>query len=279
VVLTSGCAPGSPPSDGASTRTSENSSSVEAGPSTAVDPETESPDQDTDRVDIVFDHFISGTLILTQRNPLTRDGVILQFEEATNEWREAADELRLGIRGVPDKTRDSTLNSLDQTLEAMTAVNTCFRSSPTTTCDAEISVAKETNYELGRTLAALIPYGKRSDKEILAALRGEVSVPRVATEAESVSQSNARKKAEDYLNYTAFSRKGLVEQLEYEGFSNADAVYGTNSSGADWNEQAALKAKSYLEYSSFSRRGLIEQLEYEGFTMSEATYGVNAVGL
>lgn len=99
------------------------------------------------------------------------------------------------------------------------------------------------------------------------------------TPNETVSQKNAVKKAKSYLDFSAFSHDGLVEQLEYEQFSHADAVYGADNSGADWNEQAAKKAKSYMEYSAFSRGSLIEQLIYEKFTPEQAEYGANAVGL
>ena len=94
----------------------------------------------------------------------------------------------------------------------------------------------------------------------------------------SMGQSNAVKKAQSYLDFTAFSRKGLIEQLEYEGFTNEEAVYGADHCGADWKEQAAKKAAEYLDFMSFSKQDLIEQLEYEGFTASEAAYGVSAVG-
>ena len=94
----------------------------------------------------------------------------------------------------------------------------------------------------------------------------------------TLGERNAAKKALSYLRFTNFSYSGLVKQLEYEGFSHAEAVYGVDQSGADWNEQAAGKAKSYLEFSSFSRERLIEQLEYEGFTRSQAEYGAKAVG-
>lgn len=82
-----------------------------------------------------------------------------------------------------------------------------------------------------------------------------------------------------YLRYSSFSYNGLVEQLEYEGFSHEDAVYAVDNCGADWKEQAVEKAKSYLEYSSFSYDGLIEQLEYEGFTHEEAVYGADHCSL
>jgi hypothetical protein len=89
----------------------------------------------------------------------------------------------------------------------------------------------------------------------------------------SPSQSNALSSAEDYLGYEAFSRKGLVEQLEYEGYDGQDAEWAANHVDADWNEQAVKSAKSYLSYESFSETGLIEQLEYEGFTPPQAQYG------
>jgi hypothetical protein len=115
------------------------------------------------------------------------------------------------------------------------------------------------------------------DLQLEETLEKETSVESVNTE--TVSQSNAREKAQDYLDYSAFSREGLIKQLEFEGFSNADATYGTDAVGADWNAQAALKAQDYLDYSAFSRSGLIDQLEFEGFTSSEARFGADSVGL
>lgn len=95
----------------------------------------------------------------------------------------------------------------------------------------------------------------------------------------SFSQRNALNKANDYLDYTAFSRSGLIKQLEFEGFSNSDATWAVDNCGADWNEQAYKKAKEYLDFSSFSHSGLVDQLEYEGFTSEQAEYGVSKVGL
>lgn len=100
-----------------------------------------------------------------------------------------------------------------------------------------------------------------------------------AQPTETVSQKNALNKAKSYLNYSAFSYTGLIEQLEYEGYSTEDATYGADNCGADWNAQAARKAKQYLDYSAFSHDGLVGQLEYEGFTPDQAEYGATAVGL
>ena len=76
----------------------------------------------------------------------------------------------------------------------------------------------------------------------------------------------------------AFSYSGLIEQLEFEGYTNSDATYAANNCGADWYEQAALSAKTYLNAMPFSRDGLIEQLQYEGFTYEQAAYGAEQNG-
>ena len=87
--------------------------------------------------------------------------------------------------------------------------------------------------------------------------------------------AGAEAKAESYLNSSAFSYTGLIEQLEYEGFSESEAKYGADNCGADWKQQAVKKAKSYLSSSAFSYSGLKDQLLYEGFTEDEAQYGVD----
>jgi hypothetical protein len=111
----------------------------------------------------------------------------------------------------------------------------------------------------------------------------QVPVDSASTEVEdvkeTVSQSNARRSAESYLSVSAFSRTGLIKQLEFEGFSLIDATYAVDAVDVDWNEQAAKSAASYLEVSSFSRSGLIKQLEFEGFTREQAEYGVSTTGL
>lgn len=94
----------------------------------------------------------------------------------------------------------------------------------------------------------------------------------------TIGEKNALEKAYDYLNYSAFSRSGLIDQLEFEGYTTEEATYAVDHCGADWNEQAAKKAKQYLDYSSFSRSGLISQLEFEGFSSSEAEYGASQNG-
>jgi host cell surface-exposed lipoprotein len=109
--------------------------------------------------------------------------------------------------------------------------------------------------------------------------------PAAKAPSETVSQENARKSAESYLGFQAFSRQGLIQQLSSsagEGFSRADALYAVDHIDVDWSEQAARAAKQYLGEQSFSRAGLIQQLESsagEGFTHAQAVYGVDQTGL
>jgi len=47
----------------------------------------------------------------------------------------------------------------------------------------------------------------------------------------TIGEKNALRKAKSYLDYTAFSRDGLIAQLEYEGFTRQQAEYGTQAVG------------------------------------------------
>jgi hypothetical protein len=127
--------------------------------------------------------------------------------------------------------------------------------------------------------AAATAAKNKAAADAAAKAKADAAAKAKADAAVTVSEKNALSKAKDYLAYTSFSHDGLVDQLVYDQFSTADATYGADNSGADWNVQAAKKAKDYMNYSSFSRGGLIDQLEYDKFTPDQATYGVNSVGL
>lgn len=116
-------------------------------------------------------------------------------------------------------------------------------------------------------------YGNNSDSAVSTPTATPEPTPDIPLE-----YNNALSKAHDYLNYTAFSYSGLIDQLEYEGYSTEACTYAVDNCGADWNEQALQKAQSYLDYSAFSYAGLIDQLEYEGFTAEQSTYAVDGCG-
>lgn len=129
------------------------------------------------------------------------------------------------------------------------------------------------------TGAQEVPVPQPAVKPASTPAQAQQPAPAPTVSSETVSQKNAVRKAIAYLGYSAYSRDGLIAQLEYEQFSHADAVYGADNAGANWNEQAAKKARQYMDYSAYSRGGLIEQLMYEKFTQAQAEYGANAVGL
>jgi hypothetical protein len=100
-----------------------------------------------------------------------------------------------------------------------------------------------------------------------------------AAQASTISRANAVRSAKDYLQTMAFSRKGLIGQLRYEGYSAGDARYGASHAHANWMRQAVRAAKDYLHTMPFSRSGMVEQLEYDGFTHGQALHGARAAGL
>lgn len=87
-------------------------------------------------------------------------------------------------------------------------------------------------------------------------------------------QKKALWAVEQYLLLMPFSRQGLIEQLEFDGFSNVDAVYAVDHTMINWQDQAELSAKNYLEMMPFSANKLYEQLLFDGFTEDQSKYGV-----
>lgn len=102
--------------------------------------------------------------------------------------------------------------------------------------------------------------------------------PPVTESKVTTGMRNALSSAKSYLRFMAFSYGGLIDQLEYEGYTNDEAIYAADNCGADWNEQALKSAKDYLDFTAFSYTGLIDQLEYEQFTPSQAKYAADNCG-
>ncbi len=90
-------------------------------------------------------------------------------------------------------------------------------------------------------------------------------------------QENAIEKAESYIDLSGFSKVGLLKQLKFEQFSNADARYAVNHVDVNWNTEAVQKAESYLDMTSFSAGALADQLEFEGFTPAQVQHAVEKV--
>ena len=122
------------------------------------------------------------------------------------------------------------------------------------------------------------PAENKDTEEVTEEATEEVTEAPTEADTATTGEKNALRAANNYLNFTAFSYNGLIDQLKFEGYTAEEAKYGADHCGADWMEQAVKSAESYLEYSAFSREGLIDQLEFEGFTHEQAVYGVEQNG-
>jgi hypothetical protein len=100
----------------------------------------------------------------------------------------------------------------------------------------------------------------------------------------SLEQQNALREAQSYLDYSDFSRQGLIDQMSSEygaGYPLDVATWAVDAIGADWYAEAVESAQSYLDYSSFSRQALFDQLTSAygaQFTADEANHALAAVG-
>jgi SOS response regulatory protein OraA/RecX len=146
------------------------------------------------------------------------------------------------------------------------------------TVKSDIPVQDREEIPSVETASESVPEEVHEEEESKAGDTAESSSSEPVSSAPSAGESNALSKAKSYLSFSNFSYSGLIEQLEYEGFSHEEAEYGADHCGADWKEQALQKANDYLDISAFSYSGLIEQLEYEGFSHEEAEYGADQCG-
>lgn len=102
--------------------------------------------------------------------------------------------------------------------------------------------------------------------------------PKPTAEPVTAGMRNALDKAYNYLRVLNFSYQGLIKQLKFDGFSDAESIYAADHCNANWNDQALGKAKSYLSIIPHSYLGLIKQLKYDGFTEAQATYAAKNCG-
>lgn len=101
------------------------------------------------------------------------------------------------------------------------------------------------------------------------------SQPAAATE----NQQKALDKANEYVDTLPLSRKGLVKQLEYDGYTTDVATYAADNCSANWNKEAKEMAEQYMDSTTYTYKDMVQQLETEGFTKEQAKFGAKAVGL
>lgn len=84
--------------------------------------------------------------------------------------------------------------------------------------------------------------------------------------------------AKQRLSRTPYSRQGLLQCLEQDGYAPLDAAYAADHCGADWERQAVRCVRLYLSERPFPLRQLLAQLMEAGFTESQARYGASKNG-
>jgi hypothetical protein len=100
----------------------------------------------------------------------------------------------------------------------------------------------------------------------------------------TLAQEQAVQSAQSYVDFTSFSKAGLIDQLtsEYgEGFEEKDAEFAVDNIDVDWKAEAVEAAESYLEMGGFSANELHNQLTSpygEEFTDKQADYALEKVG-
>ncbi len=102
-------------------------------------------------------------------------------------------------------------------------------------------------------------------------------IPAVSAQEEK-EEDDALKDARRYIAVKPFSRQGLIEYMEAEGYSGEEAAAAADALEVDWNEMALKQAQSFLGYMSLSEEKLIEQLQSVGFTKDQSAYGVENAG-
>lgn len=86
--------------------------------------------------------------------------------------------------------------------------------------------------------------------------------------------------AMSYLDFMAFSKNGLIHQLQHDGYTNtaiSNALDLLEKDYVSWDIEAVKKAQEYMETFSFSQQRLYEQLVHDGFTEEQANYGASYV--
>ena len=105
----------------------------------------------------------------------------------------------------------------------------------------------------------------------------ETTASQYEEKTKNTELENAIESAEAYSNVFAYSKKYLIEQLKYEGFSEEIAECAVKSINANWKANCVRSAYAYLDLSPFSKEELIHQLDYDGFTHEEIDYAMNQI--
>ena len=88
------------------------------------------------------------------------------------------------------------------------------------------------------------------------------------------TQAKCLEQAKSYLEKIPFSKQGLIGQLEYKGFDQADIDFALENIDVDWTENAIKKSEDYLATIPLSKPALEQQLDFDGFTKDQIAVAV-----
>ena len=83
--------------------------------------------------------------------------------------------------------------------------------------------------------------------------------------------------AKSFIEFGEYSYSGLIEILEFAGYSNDEAEFAALNCNADWNDEAVQCAEAYLDFKTMTKDELYRQLESEGFTKEQINYALSKV--
>ncbi len=102
-------------------------------------------------------------------------------------------------------------------------------------------------------------------------------------------QDNAIRAGLNYLDFSGFSREGLIRQLSSkagDGYPEQVARFAVRQiekrDAVNWKAEAAEAAEGYLDLSAFSCEGLVQQLSSRAgdqFTAEQARHGATKAGI
>ena len=84
----------------------------------------------------------------------------------------------------------------------------------------------------------------------------------------------ALQSAQQYIDFSGFSEKGLRSQLKFEKFPSKAIDYAMKNVDADYNAEAVETAESYLDMGGMSKAGLRSQLAFEGYSKAQINHAM-----
>jgi len=120
-------------------------------------------------VDGALDHVINATRLLTSPEGESFEALMSQYRLALGEYTAMRDEMMAGIPGVPPSVTERVGAAADAAAVSLSAMVDCYESSTSSQneCSQLSDPAGKDSNALGNAASDLVPYGSRTDSEVL----------------------------------------------------------------------------------------------------------------